>query len=84
MNLLSFKCSNALSCHPSALFLSSQCYDTGIQFFLDSSVTRWNDRNPSSPYLSSHYLSLVIQSSPLLVIPVLDTGIQPFHKKVVF
>ncbi|MGL9718341.1 MAG: hypothetical protein ACR5K9_06740 [Wolbachia sp.] len=23
----------ALSCHPSALFLSSQCSDTGIQYF---------------------------------------------------
>ncbi|MGL9718291.1 MAG: hypothetical protein ACR5K9_06460 [Wolbachia sp.] len=34
--------------------------------FLDFSVTRWNDRNPSSPYLSSQYPLLVIQVATLL------------------
>ncbi|MDE5062564.1 hypothetical protein [Wolbachia endosymbiont of Drosophila tsacasi] len=30
--------------------MSSQCPDTGIQllFFLDSSITRWNDSSPTS------------------------------------
>ncbi|WP_265036730.1 hypothetical protein [Wolbachia endosymbiont (group A) of Anomoia purmunda] len=34
----------SFSCHPSAPFLSSQCVTLGsIFFFLNSSVTRWND-----------------------------------------